>query len=237
MSRETENVLLLLVGLAMAMISIAGSYTRYVKPSLLPWLLAAAALLIGLALTAIVRDVRRGHAPVPDDSHRHPALVLWLLVVPIVALIFVVPPALGAQANAPSVTVVSTDVLHHPFPPLPVEHAPVVALPEVLQRAANDTAGTLDGRLITITGFTLKDAGTVDLGRVVIICCAADAQLARIHLTGPASDMADGYPENTWIEVEGIVMPRPRDAGGLFIPTLTVSRVSRIDPPANTYDY
>ena len=56
----------MLVGLAMAMISIAGSYTRYVKPSLLPWLLAAAALLIGLALTAIVRDVRRGHAPVPD---------------------------------------------------------------------------------------------------------------------------------------------------------------------------
>ena len=73
----------------------------------------------------------------------------------------------------------------------------------MLQRAANDTAGTLDGRLITITGFTLKAAGTVDLGRVVIICCAADAQLARIHLTGPASDMADGYPENTWIEVEG----------------------------------
>ena len=123
------------------------------------------------------------------------------------------------------------------FRPFRSSAPPVVALPEVLQRAANDTAGTLDGRLITITGFTLKDAGTVDLGRVVIICCAADAQLARIHLTGPASDMADGYPENTWIEVEGIVMPRPRDAGGLFIPTLTVSRVSRIDPPANTYDY
>jgi hypothetical protein len=29
--------------------------------------------------------------------------------------------------------------------------------------------------------------GDTDLGRMVIICCAADAQRARIHLSGPAA--------------------------------------------------
>jgi uncharacterized membrane protein YcgQ (UPF0703/DUF1980 family) len=91
-------------------------------------------------------------------------------------------------------------------------------LPEVLQRFVNDTAGTLDGRLIAITGFTLKQGAGNDLGRVVIICCAADAQLARIHLVGPAAGSAAGLPENTWIQVEGHVKPGRRDAGGSPFP-------------------
>jgi uncharacterized repeat protein (TIGR03943 family) len=241
MSRETENVLLLLVGFTIALISIAGSYTRYVKPSLLPWLVVAAAVLIGLALTCIVRDVRAGgpqhdHA---DDAqgHRHHSGVAWLLVAPIAVLGFVVPPALNARAAAPSVVAVSTDVLRHPFPPLPAEPAPAVRLPEVLQRIATDSAGTLKGRTITIRGFTMKDGNQTDLARVVIICCAADAQLARIHLEGPAALSATGFAENTWIEVQGQVVPGPPASTGRAIPSLAVSNVQRIDPPANTYDY
>ena len=54
MSRETENALLLLVGVSTAIVTLSGAYTRYVKPALQPWLLASAALLIVLALAAIV---------------------------------------------------------------------------------------------------------------------------------------------------------------------------------------
>ena len=60
MSRETENTLLLLVGISITMITVTGAFTRYVKPGLLPWLAASAALLIVLALAAIIGDVRRG---------------------------------------------------------------------------------------------------------------------------------------------------------------------------------
>ena len=42
MSRETENALLLLVGVSTLIISVTGTFTRYVKPSLLPWLMASA---------------------------------------------------------------------------------------------------------------------------------------------------------------------------------------------------
>lgn len=104
--------------MAIAMISVVGSYIRYVKPSLLPWLLAAAVVLIGLALTCIVCDVRGGGPQHGDDSqsHRHHPAIAWLLVAPIAVLIFVVPPALSARAAAPSVVAVSTDVLR-PHPP------------------------------------------------------------------------------------------------------------------------
>jgi uncharacterized membrane protein YcgQ (UPF0703/DUF1980 family) len=71
----------------------------------------------------------------------------------------------------------------------------------------------------------------------VIVCCAADAQLARIHLSGPAVAVAAGYPEDTWLQVEGHVVPGTSQASTNFIPTMAVSSVKRIDKPANTYTY
>lgn len=102
MSRETENTVLLLVGISVAMIAVSGTFTRYVKPGLLPWLGASAALLITLALAAIVTDVRRGGRRSGDRTqpHSHRTGTVWLLVIPIVVLIFVTPPALRPSAAA-----------------------------------------------------------------------------------------------------------------------------------------
>lgn len=240
MSRETENVLLLLVGVATAMIAITGTYTRYVKPGLLPWLVVTAVLLIALAVSAMIRDIRRGGPQATDQEtghgHAHRPAVAWLLVLPIAVMVFVVPPALGARTATPSSSDASADVVRRPFPALPAERAPVVALPEVLMRVATDSAGTLDGRLINITGFTMKAGTVIDLARVVIICCAADAQLASIHLVGPSAARAADYPEDTWLGVEGRLAPTST-AGAKTVPSLTVSNVRRIDKPANTYAY
>jgi putative membrane protein len=112
-----------------------------------------------------------------------------------------------------------------------------VSLPNVLARAANDTAGTLNNRLITVIGFTFKDAGATDLARVAITCCAADAQLARIHLTGAPAIEAATLPEGTWLRVEGVVTARAPIATGSPVPTLDVSSLTRIDAPANPYAY
>ncbi len=71
MSRETENALLLLVGLSTAIIAFTGAYTRYVKPALLPWLWASAAVLIVLALIAIVGDIRHGPRDGEHAGHAH----------------------------------------------------------------------------------------------------------------------------------------------------------------------
>jgi uncharacterized repeat protein (TIGR03943 family) len=240
MRRETENTVLLLVGISIAMITVTGAFTRYVKPGLLPWLVASAVLLIVLALAAIIGDVRRGgprdhghHA----EGHSHRSGVVWLLLVPILVLIFVTPPALRPSAAAPSVTAVSNDVLNRAFPPLPPGRAPELSLPEILMREAQDASGALTNRTITVTGFVLNEAQGVDLGRIVIICCAADAQLARIHLRGPAAAQAAGLPDNTWLRVEGEVIAAPRQPHTVTIPTLQATAVTRIDSPANPYDY
>jgi uncharacterized repeat protein (TIGR03943 family) len=206
------------------MATATGAYTRSVKPGMRLWLAASGAVLTGLALTAIVRDIRSGPR-LPDGEHTHRGGIVWLLVVPIVLLTFVVPPALSARAASPATVATSTA---RPFPP-------TVSLPEVLMRIATDSTRGLNDRLITVTGFTMKDSGHIDLAKIVIVCCAADAQLARLHLTGPAAPQAAALPDNTCLRVEGTVPPGQTYSGTSSIPTLDVSSVVRIDPAANTY--
>lgn len=236
MSREAENTLLLLVGVATAMIAFTGAFTRYVKDSMLPWLVVSAVVILGLALVSIAVDVRRG-APVQHEHdghppHRSPAA---LLLVPVVLLIFITPPAMRPDAAPPQVSAVSTDALRRAFPPLPPGRAPEVSVPDVMMRAAQDTAGSLDNRLITVIGFTLIEPDGVDLGRIAIRCCAADAQLARIHLRGPEAEEVARLPDQTWIRVEGKIVSAEADGDSTSIPTMEITSATEIDPPANTY--
>ena len=149
---------------------IKGTYLHFVKPSLLPWLIAAAVVLIALAVASIVRDLRHGQAE--DHGHRHRPWLVWLLLVPIALTTFLVPPPLGAQGTAPE-AVAATAPPKRAFPPLPAGRSPTVSIPDVVMRAAADSTNSLDNRLITITGFTLRYPQSTDLGRVVIVCCAA----------------------------------------------------------------
>jgi uncharacterized repeat protein (TIGR03943 family) len=235
MSRGTQNTLVLLVGLSALVMVLKGTYLHFVKPSLLPWLIAAAVVLIALALASIVRDLRDA-ADAEEHGHRHRPWLVWLLMVPIALTTFVVPPPLGAQGAAPE-AVTATAPPKRAFPPLPAGRAPTVSIPDVVMRAAADSTNSLDRRLITLAGFTVKYPEGTDLGRVVIVCCAADAQLARVHLSGAAAAEAAGYPEDTWLQVEGTVVPGTSTASTNFVPTIAVSRVTRIDKPANTYAY
>lgn len=237
MSRETENALLLLVGVCTMIITITGAYTRYVKPALQPWLFVSAVVLIVLALVAIIRDIRRGPERHAHHDHSHRSGALWLLIVPIGLLGFIVPPALGAQSAVRAVTEVSTDALRKPYPPLPEERAPEISLPELLVRNARDSNRSLDNRLVTVTGFTIKDGDRTDLGRIVILCCAADGQLARIRLDGPAADEVSRLPEGAWVRLEGRVPSGQDDSSLRVVPVMTVESVQGIEPPANTYVY
>ena len=69
----------------------------------------------------------------------------------------------------------------------------------------------------------------------MLICCAADAQLARVHLAGPDADELAGYPEQTWLRVEGIVIAAEADGDSTSIPTLEVQTATRIEAPENVY--
>ncbi len=60
MRRETANVLLVLLGGALLKIAWNDTYLRYVKPSLLPFLVATGVVIVALGVLAITRDIRVG---------------------------------------------------------------------------------------------------------------------------------------------------------------------------------
>jgi uncharacterized membrane protein YcgQ (UPF0703/DUF1980 family) len=70
----------------------------------------------------------------------------------------------------------------------------------------------------------------------VIICCAADATLARIRLTGPAAPQIANYPDNTWLRVEAKVPAGQQWSRGT-VPVMEVFSEARIDAPKNPYAY
>lgn len=102
-------------------------------------------------------------------------------------------------------------------------------------RVAVGQVGGLDGRQITTTGFTMHEGDRVYLAKIVIFCCAADAQLARLQVTGPALPEVAGLPDNTWLRVEGTVPAGQQYSGTDSIPRIELSSMVRIDAPANTY--
>ena len=239
MRRTAENLLLLLVGVSIATIAVTGAYTRYVKASMLWWLVAAATLVVTLAVSATVRDIRNRSKPHCHDHNDHPhrSGIAWLLIVPVVVLIFAVPPPLGARSAPPVATsfiVIPPNIFAQDFPPLPPDRATELSMREVLLRSV-EAPNTLDGRPVTVIGFTLKQGDHTDLGRFVITCCVADAQLVRVHLDGDAVASAGPYPDNTWLSVEGTIRVGKHLAGRPTIPTVDVAHLTRIDPPDDPY--
>jgi hypothetical protein len=142
MSRATQNLVLLLVGLSTAVMLAKGTYLNYVKPALLPWLIAAAAVLVALGLAAVIRDLR--HAPDRHDDdgddhgdHRHQPWLVWLLLIPIAMVAFVVPPARFRSAPGPR--------RQRGRPAGGGQHAPATRLSAVACRGGADSLVAGDG--------------------------------------------------------------------------------------------
>ncbi|SHF41995.1 TIGR03943 family putative permease subunit [Streptoalloteichus hindustanus] len=282
MRRETQNLVLALLGGALLKIAWNGTYLRYVKPGLLPWLVATGVVMVALAVVAIVRDLRAartgGAVPAPacadggehgqeagaaheeratagephptadghgqghghDHGHREPRSP-WLLLLPVLAIFLVAPPALGADAvnragagNDPGTRQEARGSAV--FPPLPEGEAIPMPIGEVVTRTVWDDSGTLDNRTIKITGFLVRrDDGRRVLARMVIRCCAADASPRTIVLAGRDAELA-AYSPDTWLEVVGRVVPGSGRTSADHTPTLTVESARPVAAPADPYE-
>ena len=287
MRRETQNVLLILLGGALVKIALNGDYLRYVKPAQQPWIIAGGAVMLVLGAVAILRDLAAaraaakterslayediadssaddiaashadsedyapsavlrsgspdGHSHGPGHSdghgHHHSARSAWLLVVPVLAVFLVAPPALGAdsvtrsEARLPASAATTSSAA---FPPLPAGAVVPMAMNEVVSRAGWDANGTLNGRTLELSGFVVHTGGQTLLARLVISCCAADAAPVTVHLK---TSEADRYPSDAWLRVTGQIVPGTAREDNSYTPDFVPATIERISAPKDPYEY
>lgn len=108
MNKETQSIVTILMGGLLIAITVSGRFTSYVKPGFAPLLLIAGGVLglVGVASLYLAARHRPGE-PDPEDHHEHEhehehdhdrSKAPWLLLAPVVVLLVMAPPALGADA-------------------------------------------------------------------------------------------------------------------------------------------
>ncbi|MEU4802637.1 TIGR03943 family protein [Actinosynnema sp. NPDC023587] len=283
MRRETQNVLLVLLGGALLKLALSGTYLRYVKESLQPWLVATGVVMIVLAVVAIARDLRGGHLaesppgnPAGDggdgagDAAGQPAAVAavgssagksgdaaaggghdhgavhhdghehgssrspWMLLLPVLAVFLISPPALGADTvNRSDRNAAQESKAGNGFAPLPQDDVVPLTISEFVTRTAWDDSGSLDDRTVKLTGFVVRKEQNVYLARLTISCCAADAAPVKALMTG--RDFG-ALPTDQWVEAVGRVVPGSATRENAYVPTFTVREITPITPPEDTYE-
>jgi uncharacterized repeat protein (TIGR03943 family) len=241
MSGRTQSFLLLLFGAALIRLAAGDALLRYVRPVARPWVLIAGIGVVGLALWSLVAGWRHGDdasategtdPPTPTDAHGHSAVsrAAWLVLAPVVAILVVSPPALGAfsAARQPATVAKPNDIA---FPPLPAGDPVPDKLIDFAARSLWDSGRTLTGRTISLTGFVLGPAsGGFTIARLVITCCAADARPIDIGIDWARASP----PKDQWVTITGrYAGVSPTDA---TLPMLRATAVQAIAAPANPYD-
>lgn len=245
MNREIQSILLILIGTATLRISLSDIYLRYVKEAMQPYLVLAGAVLLILGIWALIdvvratpttHESREPHEPSPesdgDHGHSHGlSYMAWMLVLPVIAILVVAPPALGAySAGRSNATVTAADDgIYSALPPGdPVD----VGVTSFASRAIWDDGKTLEGRTVAMTGFVTPDRnGGWWLARLSMSCCAADALVTKVQVLDAAQP-----PTDTWVRVVGTWTPGGGTRDDRAVPLLVARSVEEIQPPKNTYE-
>jgi uncharacterized repeat protein (TIGR03943 family) len=231
-TRRLHALILALVGGTLLRLALTGDYRRYVKVGLRPYLIATGVVVLVIAALSMWQSRRRSSH---DHDHQHGRFdVAWLLVVPMLTLLLLAPPALGSYSAARSGTALSAGSAQ--LGPLPDGDPVRLSVLDYAARAVFDHGRSLQGHQITLSGFVLPGpAGTWYLTRMVITCCAADAQPVKVGLAGT---LPPALKANDWITVTGGYLDRtdPDPVNGQPVPYLTVASSAPIPVPAAQYE-
>jgi uncharacterized repeat protein (TIGR03943 family) len=239
-NRQAQAVVLLLVGGAVLRASLTDLYLRYVKEGLRPFLIAAGVLLVAAAIATLWYDLRGGadeHDDEHDDGHGHAhggPKVAWLLILPVLGLLLVAPPALGSYAANRSGTALQQS--GDDFAPLPPGDPVKISVLDYASRAVFDQGKSLGNRRVQLSGFLIASGdGTWYLTRMILSCCAADARPIKVALSG---QLPDGLASDGWLRVTGTYVPKTAkdSVNGERIPYLEVSEAELIAAPVEQYE-
>jgi uncharacterized repeat protein (TIGR03943 family) len=222
----------MLVGVVLLRLTLSGTYERYVRVGMRPWLITAGIVVLLLGAVTLVRALRTGHDHDHDDDHdhEHGVGVGWLLLAPIAALLLVAPPTLGSYGVARGARV---DVRAGApvFSKLPHRAAPLpMTLLEFSQRAFDHSGLSFNGNTVRLTGFVAGSKGSgFELARYQIACCAADAIPVVVHVVGTAGAVPG---RDGWVAVTG----KFRKGGHGEIPDIVATSVVALPAPEDPYE-
>ncbi|MFF9122731.1 TIGR03943 family putative permease subunit [Streptomyces sp. NPDC014889] len=244
MRRPLQMTLLVLSGVGLLRVSLfTDLYLRYVNEGMRWLLIASGALLVLLGMADAVSYARRGEGDEHtdhgdhednDDGHGHhhsgaPGAA-WLLFLPALSLLFYAPPALGAYtaSRQPPKAITHED----DFDPLPATSPLPMTLSDFIRRVQQDRTGAIEGHTVRLTGFagSGKQGDGWTLTRIVISCCAADAQSVKVRIHGTPAP-----PANTWVAVTGTWHPGGTLGTSSAPAALDGRSVHKIPKPANAY--
>src|SRR5215207_5583918 len=212
MNRQAQGVPLLLLGRAVLKATASAEiYLRYVKESLRPFLIGAGIVLIIAGVMALIYDLRGGsteddhsHDHGDGDKPHHEPRIGWMLIAPVLGLLLVAPPALGAFAAGQSGSAVlqQSDL----YAPLPEGDPATISVLDYATRAIFDKGNSMKdakggNRKILVSGFLSDGPEGKVLTRMMLSCCAADARPIKVGMSG---DAPAGLPNDQWVEVTGI---------------------------------
>ncbi|MEU6476892.1 TIGR03943 family protein [Streptomyces sp. NPDC047017] len=185
---------------------------------------------------ALGADDHTGHGTqAPGHSghgHDHSGVprVAWLLFLPALSLLFYAPPALGAYTaarEAPQAVARQSD-----FDPLPATSPLPLTLSDFTRRVQQDPSQAVRGRTVLLTGFVTPEKGrdTWYLTRIILSCCAADAQSVKVRVHGTKAPAAD-----TWVSVTGTWHPGGTLGTSSARADLDARDVREVAKPVNAY--
>jgi uncharacterized repeat protein (TIGR03943 family) len=242
--RPLQVTLLILSGLGLLHASLFTDLClRYVKPGMRPLLIASGFVLLVLGIAeAAAREGVKGHGRHgghedhhghrDHHGHDHSAVprVAWLLLLPALSLLFYAPPALGAYtaSRQPAKTVAEQD----DFDPLPKTSPLPITLTDFTTRVQQDRTLAIKARTVEMSGLVtpVPGGGSWDLTRIIISCCAADAQSVKVRIYGTSIPAA-----NTWVSVTGNWHPGGKLGTKSAPVALDAQTVKKIQRPANGY--
>ncbi|GAB3442395.1 TIGR03943 family protein [Streptomonospora sediminis] len=257
MNRTAQGIVLVLLGAAaLSSTLFSDLYLNYVQPGFRPFLIGAGAVLIALGATVVAGEVRAAlggavqRAPAAgcgpgghDDhgGHGHGApRVAWLLLLPVVAVFVVAPPALGAYTAGNASTAAppgdDADTALDPLDELggsgssePIE----MEVQGFINRAWTDKERTMEGRTIRLTGFAVPNTEGEGwyLARLQMACCAADAIVNRVLITNEPEP-----PEDSWWRVDGTWKPPEGDLQSVRNHRFTVESMKKVENPPDPYE-
>lgn len=162
------------------------------------------------------RDYEEAYRRGRGDGHDHSRApgVAWLLLLPVLAVFVVAPPALGSytvEATSGSSGPPPQDRRSGVFDDGVEEAGPgevvTMDIRQFVMRAWIDEDRLLVGQEVELTGFAVpeKDGDGWYLARLQMACCAADAVVNKVYIDNEPAPEADTWwtVRGTWVEPQG----------------------------------